>query len=565
MGSSFKYFSSNNGLTRKNSFCQDSQGITWIMEDKLEGEGAFGSVRRCKSQDNKNQAVVKKQNISDFVKKNKGNKGGVLEKLNLEAKINHTHHGVGEIDIQTDYSYTLMKALPPNAYETFFDEKREKHYQFTTFQDFLNFYISILHEVKNLHEQGYLHRDIKFENICVDILTNKVYLCDFGLSKTYDKKKTANDKSFSVPVSEQNHQAPEYLLGNQPPHPAVDIYSLGKLLLGLTQKKKKEAFHFKGDIFGKTRFDENFIKKMVDPIPLNRPSLDEVIQYCTELAIKREKEQAKKTSPDTMPKDLEEKKLAEYPSAHGQPQPKVTPLATNSSHPKPQASLEETKSEEKRAVQFALEKNTFFEPQAIFYDETSDETSEQPLSNELLQLKNAIRNFESYQIKSTEHQDFLDSLNHLYKKLEEDNTPEANHVAITTARMLYRLQQSNNAEIEQVINDYKEKCQSGPGWKKFARAIGAVILAVISYTLVGAAAGLLLGALSGPGMIGTCIAGALGGAIKGVTYGAITFGVVSGGASYLGMGRLPFFKSNTAYNDQIESVRENALRFANSI
>lgn len=73
----------------------------------------------------------------------------------------------------------------------------------------------------HLHQKGYLHCDIKTNNVLV--CKKKGYLIDFG-----KVRKTENliGKKYS---SIYSHIAPEVLTGH-PPSKASDVYSLGKVI-----------------------------------------------------------------------------------------------------------------------------------------------------------------------------------------------------------------------------------------------------------------------------------------------------------------------------------------------
>lgn len=60
--------------------------------------------------------------------------------------------------------------------------------------------LQLLDRVESLHERGYVHADIKTENVCLDILKNgdlKLTLIDFGLAHEYTNRQGAHiEKKF---------------------------------------------------------------------------------------------------------------------------------------------------------------------------------------------------------------------------------------------------------------------------------------------------------------------------------------------------------------------------------
>lgn len=91
-------------------------------------------------------------------------------------------------------------------------------------KDWLSISFDILDALDFIHKKGYLHCDIKTDNVLV--FHNRGYLIDFGkvqemarsTSKKYDKK--------------YDHIAPEVLQGN-PPNSATDVYSVGRVFLAI--------------------------------------------------------------------------------------------------------------------------------------------------------------------------------------------------------------------------------------------------------------------------------------------------------------------------------------------
>ncbi len=69
------------------------------------------------------------------------------------------------------------------------------------------------------HSHGIMHRDLKPQNVLVDVKTNDVYIIDWGLADFYipghyPLLPSRIDKKFNVRVSTRNYKGPELLTNN---------------------------------------------------------------------------------------------------------------------------------------------------------------------------------------------------------------------------------------------------------------------------------------------------------------------------------------------------------------
>ena len=114
----------------------------------------------------------------------------------------------------------------------------------------------IVDALHHLHQTGFLHCDLKANNVLV--FKKKGYLFDFGKVKKITNKSTKKYTQF------YQHIAPE-VLGGSPASPASDMFSMGKILLSLGDKLKNDHLLSIG-------------KLLSDSEPVKRPTITELLE-----------------------------------------------------------------------------------------------------------------------------------------------------------------------------------------------------------------------------------------------------------------------------------------------
>ena len=137
--------------------------------------------------------------------------------------------------------------------------------------------------LKYIHSKGIIHRDIKLDNILID-LHNNIKICDFGVGKNYQ-----NNEKFMDQCGTPAYIAPEILQNEGYEGPPVDIWSAGVVLYAMLSgnvpfkgNNIKDLqyniisgnFHMINDISNDA---QNIIMRLLNVDPNKRITIDEIL------------------------------------------------------------------------------------------------------------------------------------------------------------------------------------------------------------------------------------------------------------------------------------------------
>eukprot|EP01121_Diplochlamys_sp_Union-15-3_P005574 TRINITY_DN1590_c0_g1_i2.p1 TRINITY_DN1590_c0_g1~~TRINITY_DN1590_c0_g1_i2.p1 ORF type:complete len:547 (-),score=114.28 TRINITY_DN1590_c0_g1_i2:73-1539(-) len=233
---------------RKKTTVDDFESVSLV------GRGAFGEVRLVRKKDTQEIFAMKKMNKDFMIEKNQL----AHARAERDAMVEHDDPGIVSLYYSfqdADFLYFVMEFLPGG------DMMNLLIREDTFTEDATRFYMAeLILAVQHVHERGYIHRDLKPDNILIDA-KGHLKLSDFGLCtssheshlssfyqttvpKDFDpeKKRSANTriqakgtwkkfkqaKSYST-VGTSNYMAPEILLekgyGKE-----VDWWSVGVIM-----------------------------------------------------------------------------------------------------------------------------------------------------------------------------------------------------------------------------------------------------------------------------------------------------------------------------------------------
>lgn len=186
------------------------------------GEGSFGCVYKVKYQD---QNYAMKKFISE-------DSSGELDKNTLREIValkkiisDHVVDIKGITKDSNNIVYILMTLCDTNLHnwiKYIYDESKV--------QQFIN---NIIDGLYDIHENGFIHRDLKPQNILLD--KDQIKICDLGISSHVDIYYDTDTKFYEMCTLW--YRPPESLLGTTLNSTSIDIWSLGCIIYELLLKR----------------------------------------------------------------------------------------------------------------------------------------------------------------------------------------------------------------------------------------------------------------------------------------------------------------------------------------
>jgi len=197
--------------------------------DKLEkiGEGTYGVVYKCIERATKEIVAVKKIRME---MEDEGIPATAIREISILKELNHPNIvNLREI-LMDDSRLFLVFEFVPMDLKKFIDTRPNKHLDEVTTKSFT---YQLLIAIYFCHVRRILHRDLKPQNILIDIKHNILKVADFGLGRT-----------FGLPIRVYTHEvvtlwyrAPEVLLNTQRYGCPIDVWSIGCIFAEMAQGK----------------------------------------------------------------------------------------------------------------------------------------------------------------------------------------------------------------------------------------------------------------------------------------------------------------------------------------
>ena len=211
----------------------------WI---KIIGQGTFGVVYKAQQKFDERKVVAIKKVFQDPKYSNREFK--IVVELNHPncIKVHRFFFSQENAKGNELYLNLVMDYIPDTLYKILrfyvkknipFPNALGKIYSYQMFR-----------ALSYIHNLGICHRDIKPQNILIDINNHKLVLCDFGSAKQLKP----GDSSVAY-ICSRYYRAPELILGEESYGPEIDVWSMGcviaEMFIGepiFTGKNSKDQF-----------------------------------------------------------------------------------------------------------------------------------------------------------------------------------------------------------------------------------------------------------------------------------------------------------------------------------
>ena len=177
--------------------------ISFYKYGRIIGQGAFGKVNLGLNILTGRVVAIKSFNKQSLDNENKKK---ILYETNLMKKLNHPNiTKILELFESEKYILLIMEYINGGNLFSFVKKRRKLSEKTSKF-----LFKQIILGIKYIHSMNIVHRDIKLENILIDI-KNNIKICDFGISKILSSKDQKLYDQCGTPM----YMAPEIFLSNK--------------------------------------------------------------------------------------------------------------------------------------------------------------------------------------------------------------------------------------------------------------------------------------------------------------------------------------------------------------
>ena len=198
------------------------------------GSGGIGTVYRAEASKLDRTVAVKEINavFDIFAHLEKADIVGKLEAIvKKQAGLNHPNVAqIVDFDTKGEYPFIVTEYAASGNLRRLIDQNERPSLEFV-----LKYFIQILSALKQAHEDGLYHGNLKPENVLLDSTGNAI-ISDFGLSSILDRKEQQNNQVY-VGVGTVAYLSPEQFQNPNQATVQTDIYSLGIMFYELLTGK----------------------------------------------------------------------------------------------------------------------------------------------------------------------------------------------------------------------------------------------------------------------------------------------------------------------------------------
>ncbi|KAK9728242.1 Nitrogen permease reactivator protein [Basidiobolus ranarum] len=252
---------------------------------ELIGHGASGNVRSTYSLRDGKKYAIKTYKAKHEGQKDKQYFERISNEIYIGASLSHPNI-IRTVDVVMEEGqiHQVMEFCPSDLVTVIKDGQ-------TTQEQINGYFIQMLEGLRYLHHRGVAHRDLKLENLCVDE-SGTLKIIDFGSSFIVTNPlDLLHRKSAMSLVGTDPYIAPEVHEKNGYDATKADIWSAGIVYAAMIIRKfpwnvalpsDKSYVRFlenreKDEFFRVLPAESvNIIRKMLDPNPDSRPSIDEI-------------------------------------------------------------------------------------------------------------------------------------------------------------------------------------------------------------------------------------------------------------------------------------------------